>query len=78
MSSDDRLKSPLAATSTEPWLQVQGSRHFLDWLAEMRVSLAFTISFRASDRTLTDDEVATLRGQLIDAVTTKHRAELRG
>ena len=26
----------------EPWLQVQGSRHFLDWLAESRVSLAFT------------------------------------
>jgi uncharacterized protein (TIGR03032 family) len=26
----------------EPWLQVQGSRHFLDWLAEVRVSLAFS------------------------------------
>lgn len=26
----------------EPWLQVQGSRHFLDWLAEMRVSLVFS------------------------------------
>jgi uncharacterized protein (TIGR03032 family) len=26
----------------QPWLQVQGSRHFLDWLAELRVSLAFT------------------------------------
>lgn len=25
-----------------PWLQVQGSRHFVDWLAEMRVSLAFS------------------------------------
>jgi phenylalanyl-tRNA synthetase beta chain len=47
-------------------------------IGEGRVSLAFTISFRAPDRTLTDDEVATLRGQLIDAVTTKHRAELRG
>jgi uncharacterized protein (TIGR03032 family) len=26
----------------EPWLQVQGSRHFLDWLADDRVSLAFS------------------------------------
>ena len=26
----------------EPWLQVQGSRHFLEWLAEVRVSLAYT------------------------------------
>ena len=25
-----------------PWLQTQGSRHFLDWLAEMRVSLSFS------------------------------------
>lgn len=29
-------------TPAEPWLQVQGSRHFLDWLGEMRVSLAFS------------------------------------
>jgi uncharacterized protein (TIGR03032 family) len=31
-----------AAIPAEPWLRVQGSRHFLDWLAEVRVSLAFT------------------------------------
>jgi uncharacterized protein (TIGR03032 family) len=30
------------ATPAEPWLQVQGSRHFLDWLAETRISLAFS------------------------------------
>jgi len=29
-------------TGAQPWLQVQGSRHFLDWLAETRASLAFT------------------------------------
>jgi uncharacterized protein (TIGR03032 family) len=29
-------------SKTEPWLHVQGSRHFLDWLAELRVSLAFS------------------------------------
>jgi uncharacterized protein (TIGR03032 family) len=36
------INSPDQETPTpgEPWLQVQGSRHFLDWLAEMRVSLA--------------------------------------
>jgi uncharacterized protein (TIGR03032 family) len=31
-----------APPPAEPWLQAQGSRHFLDWLAEMRVSLAFS------------------------------------
>lgn len=30
------------APSNEPWLNVQGSRHCLDWLAEMRISLAFS------------------------------------
>jgi uncharacterized protein (TIGR03032 family) len=30
------------AAAAEPWLQVQGSRHFLDWLAETRTSLAFS------------------------------------
>ncbi len=49
-----------------------------DALGAGRVSLAFKISFRAPDRTLTDDEVAGLRQQLIDAVVRAHRAELRG
>jgi uncharacterized protein (TIGR03032 family) len=39
MSTD---QSDAPTSSSEPWLQVQGSRHFLDWLAELRVSLAFT------------------------------------
>jgi uncharacterized protein (TIGR03032 family) len=39
MTNDDA--NPLA-TSSEPWLHAQGSRHFLDWLAEMRVSFAFS------------------------------------
>jgi phenylalanyl-tRNA synthetase beta chain len=42
-----------------------------------RVSLAFTVSFRAPDRTLTDEEVAALRVPLIAAVTKRHHAELR-
>jgi len=42
-----------------------------------RVSLAFALRFRAPDRTLTDDEVGTLRQACIDAVRDAHRAELR-
>jgi phenylalanyl-tRNA synthetase beta chain len=48
-----------------------------DALGAGRVSLAFAVSFRSPDRTLTDEEVATLRQRLIDAVVSTHRAELR-
>ena len=34
--------SPATASASQPWLNVLGSRHFIDWLAEQRVSLAFT------------------------------------
>jgi len=30
------------ASHSQPWLQAQGSRHFLDWMAEMQVRLGFT------------------------------------
>lgn len=43
-----------------------------------RVSLAFSLRFRAADRTLTDEEVGALRGAVIDAVVAAHDAELRG
>jgi phenylalanyl-tRNA synthetase beta chain len=49
-----------------------------DSIGEGRVSLAFTLSFRSPDRTLTDEEVADLRQGVIDAVTRAHDAELRG
>ncbi len=49
-----------------------------DAIGAGRVSLAFTVSFRSPDRTLTDDEVAERRQALIDAVVRAHRAELRG
>jgi phenylalanyl-tRNA synthetase beta chain len=42
-----------------------------------KVSLAFTLRFRALDRTLTDDEVSALRNTCIDAVVSAHGAELR-
>lgn len=31
-----------SATASQPWLNVLGSRHLLDWLAEERLGLAFT------------------------------------
>lgn len=48
-----------------------------DALGAGKVSLAFALRFRALDRTLTDDEVATLRRRCIDAVVSAHAAELR-
>jgi phenylalanyl-tRNA synthetase beta chain len=41
------------------------------------VSIAFSLRFRAPDRTLTDAEVATVRQRAIDAVVATHGAELR-
>jgi phenylalanyl-tRNA synthetase beta chain len=49
-----------------------------DVLGAGNVSLAFTLRFRAPDRTLTDEEVGTLRRNLIDAVAVTHGAQLRG
>jgi phenylalanyl-tRNA synthetase beta chain len=42
-----------------------------------RVSLAFALTFRSPDRTLTDSEVGELRQACIDAVVSKFGAELR-
>ena len=41
-------------------------------------SLAYTLRFEASDRTLNDAEVAAARQACIDAATTAHNATLRG
>ena len=43
-----------------------------------RRSLAFAIRYRSPERTLTDDEVGSLRRAAIDAVVSAHEAELRG
>ena len=48
-----------------------------DALGSGRRSLAFTLRFRAPDRTLTDAAVADLRQRAIDAVRAAHGAELR-
>jgi phenylalanyl-tRNA synthetase beta chain len=42
-----------------------------------RLSIAFSLRFRAPDHTLTDAEVAPLRQRAIDAVVAAHGAELR-
>jgi len=49
-----------------------------DALGPDRVSLAFSLRFRAGDRTLTDDEVGALRTVCIAAVVEQFGAELRG
>lgn len=41
-------------------------------------SLAFRLRFQATDRTLTDDDVAQLRSAAIDAVASAHGGSLRG
>ena len=48
MSDDSRIKvgetnvTSEKAVGGEPWLEVVGSRYLLDWLAEQRISLAFS------------------------------------
>lgn len=49
-----------------------------DALGPGRKSLAFAVRFRSPDCTLTDADVAELRGRCIDAVVRAHQAELRG
>jgi phenylalanyl-tRNA synthetase beta chain len=49
-----------------------------DGVGEGRRSLAFRLRFQAPDHTLTDDEVAAMRADVIDAVETTHAASLRG
>jgi phenylalanyl-tRNA synthetase beta chain len=49
-----------------------------DALGPNRKSLAFGLRFRASDRTLTDEEVGGLRQRCIDAMAEHHGASLRG
>ena len=49
-----------------------------DQMADDKVSLAFTLTFRASDRTLTSDEVALYRDQAIAQAAKTLGAVLRG
>jgi phenylalanyl-tRNA synthetase beta chain len=60
---------------------LEGIRCFDEFVSDAlgvgRRSLAFALRFRAQDRTLTDADVAALRGRAIDAVVAAHGAELR-
>ena len=47
-------------------------------IAAGRHSLALRLTFRAPDRTLTDEETAAVRGTIVDALVAKFGAELRG
>jgi phenylalanyl-tRNA synthetase beta chain len=47
-------------------------------VGEGRKSVALHLSFQASDRTLTDDEIAALRGRIVGALGERFGAELRG
>jgi phenylalanyl-tRNA synthetase beta chain len=49
-----------------------------DALGANKKSLAFGLRFRAHDRTLTDEEVGSLRQRCIDAMARGHGASLRG
>jgi phenylalanyl-tRNA synthetase beta chain len=49
-----------------------------DVLGPHKKSLAFGLRFRAPDRTLTDEEVGSLRQRLIDTMAKEHGASLRG
>ena len=49
-----------------------------DALGEGSKSLAFTLRFRAPDRTLTDGDVGAVRDRCIQAMATAHGATLRG
>ncbi len=46
-------------------------------IAQGKISLAFSISYRVPDRTLRDDEVETAHRNIVDALARKHGAELR-
>ncbi|MCW2926449.1 MAG: Phenylalanyl-tRNA synthetase beta chain [Thermoleophilia bacterium] len=47
-------------------------------IADGHHSLALRLTFRADDRTLTDEETAAVRGTIVEALTTRFGGELRG
>ncbi|CAB4612871.1 unannotated protein [freshwater metagenome] len=49
-----------------------------DQIGDGKVSLAFTLTFRASDRTLTSDEVSKYRDSAVSAAAKEFGATLRG
>jgi phenylalanyl-tRNA synthetase beta chain len=48
-----------------------------DQVGHGRKSVAFSVAYQASDRTLTDEDAARLRNAIVDALTRRFGAELR-
>ena len=46
-------------------------------IAEGKKSMAFSLRFRAPDRTLNSEEIAKLRGQIVSAIEKQHQGSLR-
>jgi phenylalanyl-tRNA synthetase beta chain len=46
-------------------------------VGEGRKSIAFTVSFQSSERTLTDEDAAALRDRIVQALRERFGAELR-
>jgi phenylalanyl-tRNA synthetase beta chain len=46
-------------------------------VGEGRKSVAFAVSFQSPERTLTDEDAATLRGKIVGALADRFGAELR-
>jgi phenylalanyl-tRNA synthetase beta chain len=49
-----------------------------DQVGEGRKSIAFSVSFQSSERTLSDEDAAALRKKIVDALAERFGAELRG
>jgi phenylalanyl-tRNA synthetase beta chain len=46
-------------------------------VGEGRKSIAFSVSFQSPERTLSDEDAAALRGQIVSALAERFGAELR-
>jgi phenylalanyl-tRNA synthetase beta chain len=48
-----------------------------DQVGEGRKSVAFSVAFQSTERTLTDEDAAALRERIVEALRAKFGAELR-
>ena len=77
----------VAAGEVEQVIEKNGGKHFREvtlfdvytgkQIAEGKKSLAFTVRFQSDERTLTDEEADTAFNNIISAVSSKFKAELR-
>ncbi len=77
----------VAAGEVEQVIEKNGGKHFREvtlfdvytgkQIAEGKKSLAFTVRFQSDERTLTDEEADTAFNNIISAISSKFKAELR-